>query len=258
MFVQTATTPMPTRSSVARSHLEGYADSRLYGAGSGVGGASQVRSGHPQAATAVDTTAGQGRWRAPPSGVVDVSRPSDPGRDRVLARRSDGRPTSTDMLVGAAPDHTAGAAVALLAVTKHHRAGLQRPTALGTGWYGFGRHPCNVPLGSGGQSPQLGKLRPSRLARASAWVNDGDTELSELAPFTVIPRCSPPDLVRLWCGVMRWSAARVGERIYDFRHLSVSSQDRQAGTRFVMSSAPPCSRGSTWSTISARTPMLAQ
>ena len=67
-------------------------------------------------------------------------------------------PLPPDVLVGAAPDQTAGTAVVLVAVTKRRRAGLQRATALGTGWYGVGRHPCNVPRGSDGRSHQPGKL----------------------------------------------------------------------------------------------------
>ena len=42
-----------------------------------------------------------------------------------------------------------------------------------------------------------GSLRPGR---SLSWANGLDDVPLCLAVFTVIPRCSPPDLVRLWCG----------------------------------------------------------
>jgi hypothetical protein len=53
-------------------------------------------------------------------------------------------------------------------------------------------------------------------------VNGPGAALSALPVFTVVPRCSPLDLVRLWCGVLCCSAGRGGEGPYHFRYLPVS------------------------------------
>jgi hypothetical protein len=46
----------------------------------------------------------------------------------------------------------------------------------------------------------LGSCEHLRLVRALTWRNGRVAASPGCVAFPVIPRCSPPDLVRLWCG----------------------------------------------------------
>lgn len=55
-----------------------------------------------------------------------------------------------------------------------------------------------------GEAISLGSCDHLRSVRLLTWWNGHDTASSGPAAFTVVPRCSPLDLVRLWCGPSRW------------------------------------------------------
>lgn len=75
-----------------------------------------------------------------------------------------------------------------------------------------------------------GQLEP---VRELTWVNDQIGASRAWAAFPVIPRCSPPDLVRLWC------ATATSDRPGSGTTLSLGCRQRH-GTRVVPHSLADC------------------
>lgn len=63
-------------------------------------------------------------------------------------------------------------------------------------------------MADGSRVLSLGSCDHLRLARVLTWVNGRVMAYLGSVAFTVVPRCSPPDLVRLWCGRPHGAGAR--------------------------------------------------